>query len=131
MDTIIYLTLEQVLVIHEDQIERYGGTSGILTLSLLESAVYRPQTTFSGADLYKTHFEKAATLMHALIMNHAFIDGNKRTGAVAILVYLHVNTIPIHINSSELLKTTLSIEKEKWEIYKIARWIEKQCLILK
>lgn len=126
MDNVIYLTLEQILVIHEDQIERYGGTSGIHDLSLLESAVYRPQTTFSGKDLYTTHFEKAAALMHSLIMNHPFIDGNKRTGAVSMLVYLKCNNINTQISNKELVKTVLLIENEKWEINKIAKWLQSK-----
>lgn len=126
MDTVIYLTLEQVLIIHEDQIERYDGSSGIRDLSLLESAVYRPQTTFAGKDLYATHFEKAAVLMYSLIMNHAFIDGNKRTGVVSMLVYLQYNNIDIHISNIELVKTVLTIENENWKINKIAHWLEKQ-----
>ncbi len=126
MDNVIYLTLEQILVIHEDQIERYGGSLGLRDLSLLESATFRPQTTFAGRDLYKTHFEKAAALMHSLIMNHAFIDGNKRTGTVAAFVYLERNNIDIHINNKNLVETVLLIEKEKWIIEKIANWLKSK-----
>lgn len=126
MDNVIYLTFEQILVIHEDQIERYGGISGIRELSLLESAIFRPQTTFSGEDLYKTHFEKAAALIHSLIMNHAFIDGNKRTATAAMLVYLELNNITVRIKNDELVDTVLLIEKEKWTIEKIASWIENK-----
>ena len=130
MDNVIYLTLEQVLVIHEDQIERYGGSSGIRELSLLESAVFRPQTTFSGKDLYKTHFEKVAALMHLLIMNNAFIDGNKRTATVAMLIYLDLNDIIIDITNEELVTTVLLIEKEKWTIERIASWLESNVMLL-
>jgi death on curing protein len=126
MDNVTYLTLEQVLVIHEDQIERYGGSSGVRDLSLLESAIFRPQTTFSGEDLYKTHFDKAAALMHSLIMNHAFIDGNKRTGTTAMLVYFKINSIIIYIDNNELVKTVLLIEKEKWGIEGIAEWLKNK-----
>ena len=124
MSNLIYLTLEQILVTHEDQIERYGGSSGVRDLSLLESATFRPQTTFSGKDLYKTHFEKAAALMHSLILNHAFVDGNKRTGTAAMLVYLEYNQIDIQISNKELVETVLSIVKEKWNIEKIAGWLK-------
>lgn len=97
MDNVIYLAFEQILVIHEDQIERYGGISGIRKLSLLESAIFRPQSIFSGQDLYKTHFEKVAALMHLIITNHAFVDGNKRTATVAMLIYLEINDIALHV----------------------------------
>ena len=124
MTNVIYLTLEQVLVIHQDQIDKYGGSEGIRELSLLESAIFRPQTTFSGEDLYKSHFEKAAALMHSLIMNHAFVDGNKRTGTAAMLVYLQLNNIALHIEQNDLVITVLAIEKEKWNIEKIAKWLK-------
>lgn len=126
MDNVTYVTLEQILVIHEDQIERYGGSSGVRDLSLLESAIFRPQTTFSGKDLYKTHFDKAAALMHSLIMNHAFIDGNKRTGTAGMLVYFEINNISISISTQELVETVLLVEKEKWEIEKIANWLKSK-----
>ncbi len=124
MEQIIYLTLEQILIIHQDQIDRYGGSSGLRDLALLESAVYRPQTTFSGKDLYSSIFEKAAALMHSLIMNHAFIDGNKRTGTVAALIFLSLNMIDISVGNKELVTAVLKIENEKWTIEKIAQWLE-------
>ncbi|HSW97296.1 MAG TPA: type II toxin-antitoxin system death-on-curing family toxin [Candidatus Saccharimonadales bacterium] len=128
MENIIYLTLEQILIIHEDQVDRYGGTPGLRDLPLLESAVLRPQTTFSGKDLYETHFEKAAALMHSIMMNHAFIDGNKRTGVVAALVYLELNNIKISIEENQLVEAVLLIEKEKWKIKEIAKWFENNSI---
>lgn len=86
-----YVTLEQILVIHEDQIVRYGGMSGLRNLALLESALYRPQSIFAGRELYTDALEKSAVLMHSLILNHPFNNGNKRTGNVAGLVFLEIN----------------------------------------
>jgi death-on-curing protein len=126
MQNTVYLTLEQILFIHQDQIERYGGSSGLRDLSLLESAIFRPQTMFSGRDLYQNYFEKAASLLHSLIMNHAFIDGNKRTGATAMLVFLELNNVFISIESNELVKTVLQIENEKWKIEQISKWLESK-----
>ncbi len=123
MERVTYLTLEQVLVIHEDQIERYGGISGLRDLTLLESAVFRPQSTFSGKDLYESHFDKAAALMHSLIKNHPFIDGNKRTATVATLVYLSLNNKILVMNNTELVRTVVRIETENWTIKKIANWL--------
>ena len=124
MDTIIYLTLEEVLIIHEDQIERYGGSSGLRDITLLESAVYRPQTLFAGRDLYISHFEKAAALLHSLVMNHAFIDGNKRTGTASILVFLESNGVHVSIRNRELAKAVLCIVNEKWSINTIVAWLK-------
>lgn len=119
-----YLTLEQILVIHEDQIERYGGTSGLRNLELLESAVYRPQSTFDGNDLYGDIFEKAAVLMHALILNHPFLDGNKRTGIVGGLVFLEINGFTLHVQKEDLIESALAIATKKLDIEKIKDWIQ-------
>lgn len=122
---IIYLTLEQILVIHEDQIALYGGTSGLRDLSLLESALFRPQTSFADNDLYKTLFDKAATLWHSLILNHPFLDGNKRTGTVAMLVFLLINGWTVEVSKKELVQAALKIEAKKSTLQEIAQWIKK------
>jgi death-on-curing protein len=81
-----YLTLAEVLAIHADQIERYGGSPGVRDRGLLESALYRPQTGDYG-DL----FEEAAALWESLAQNHPFIDGNKRTAFAATYTFLVIN----------------------------------------
>ena len=124
MITTLYLTLEQLLVIHEDQIDRYGGTSGIRDLALLESALFRPQTTFGGKDLYLTIFDKAAALIHSLIQNHSFIDGNKRTGTVASLVFLAMNGWEIKVEQDELVQIALSIATKGFSIDEISHWLQ-------
>lgn len=115
MDKAIYfITLEQVLIIHEDQIDRYGGSHGIRDLNLLESALFRPQTTFSGEDLYITIFDKAVALMHSFVLNNPFIDGNKRTAVVSVIVFLSLNGWKLKIPQKELVKTVLAIEAKKF-----------------
>lgn len=121
----IFLTLEQVLVIHENQIGLYGGTSGLRDLALLESAILRPQTTFGGEDLYPTLFEKAAALMHSLVLNHSFLDGNKRTGTVSILVFLEINGYEIDVSQKQLIKVALGVESKKLDINQLAGWLKK------
>lgn len=122
-----YLTLEQILVIHEDQIERYGGTSGLRSLELLESALFRPQSTFNGIDLYKSIFEKAAALMHSLILNHPFVDGKKRTGMVASLVFLEINGCTVQTKQEILVQVALDVAAKKWDIEKITEWLQSNC----
>ncbi|HZE87365.1 MAG TPA: type II toxin-antitoxin system death-on-curing family toxin [Methylomirabilota bacterium] len=119
-----YLTLEQILVIHEDQIERYEGISGLRNLELLESALFRPQLTFDGKDLYENVFEKAAALIHSLILNHPFVDGNKRTGMVAGLVFLEINEFSLKVDQGELVQAALAIASKKWDIEKITVWLK-------
>jgi death-on-curing protein len=120
----IFLTVEQVLVIHDDQIERYGGSHGIASLSLLESAIMRPQTTFAGADLYPTVFNKAATLMHSLVLNHAFVDGNKRTATVSAIVFLEMNGYKLHVEQEELIKAALNVRNKKWGVNRLSSWFK-------
>ncbi len=123
-----YITLEQLLVIHEDQIIRYEGKSGIRTLSLLESAILRPQSTFNGNELYVDLFEKAAALIHLLIRNHPFIDGNKRTGIVAGYVFLEINSISLNMQQKDVVKLALSISTEKMNINNIAALLQKNSI---
>lgn len=122
---IIYLTLEQVLFIHDDQIEKYGGAFGLRDLKLLESAVFRPQTTFSGNDLYPTIYDKVSSLMHSIILNHPFVDGNKRTGVVAGLVFLAINKYYLNITNQTLISIALKIENKKWNVQKLSTFLNK------
>lgn len=123
----IFLTLEQLLVIHEDQLERYGGSSGIRELSLIESALFRPQSTFSGEDLYHSLFDKAAAFMHSLLKNHAFVDGNKRTATVATIMFLDLNGQKLQVGQKSLVNFALSVENESTSLEDIASWLDKNC----
>ncbi len=82
-----FLTLEEVIEIHDDQIARYGGARGIRDLGLLESALAQPQTMFGGAFLHTDLFDMAAAYFFHIIQNHPLMDGNKRVGAVTALVF--------------------------------------------
>lgn len=121
---ILFLTLEQVLVIHEDQIVRYGGTSGLRDLMLLESAIFRPQSSFGGEYLYSTVFVKAGALVHSLILNHPFIDGNKRTGVVSALVFLEINGYSLDVTQNELMGMALKTIAKVRDIEGIADWLK-------
>ena len=81
-----YLTLAEVLAIHADQIERYGGSPGIRDYGILEAALYRPQTGY-----YSDLIEEAAALWESLGQNHPFIDGNKRTAFASMYTFLAIN----------------------------------------
>ena len=91
-----YLTQIEVLAMHSDQIEHYGGSQGVRDYGLLESALYRPQTGYYG-DL----IEEAAALWESLAQNHPFIDGNKRTAFAATYTFLAINGIRLTADSSE------------------------------
>jgi len=121
----IFLDLERIIAIHDSQIELYGGSHGIRDLSLLESAVFRPQTSFAGKSLYPNIYLKAAVLMHSLILNHAFVNGNKRTGVVSALVFFELNNIRIISTSSQLINLALGIEAKKANLKQISIWFKK------
>lgn len=121
----VYLSFEQVLLIHDDQIERYGGSHGLRDLSLLESAIMRPQASFGGSDLYESIFLKAGALMQSLIANHPFVDGNKRTGLVSAMVFLESDGLVLVANQPELVEMTLKVATGDVGIGELARWFEK------
>ena len=91
-----YLTLPEVLAIHADQIERYGGSQGVRDAGLLEAALYRPQTGY-----YADLIEEAAALWESLAQNHAFIDGNKRTAFAATYTFLAINGAHLAVEADE------------------------------
>lgn len=119
-----YLTLEQILAIHGEQIELYGGGHGLRDLALLESAIFRPQSTFGGQELYPTIFLKAAGLMTSLALNHPFVDGNKRTATVSALTFLYLNGYIIKVSQAQLVNSVLKIESKQWDVKKLANWFE-------
>jgi death-on-curing protein len=98
----IFLTLDEVLAIHADQIRRYGGASGIRDLSLLSSAMAMPETTFDGEPLHGNDFEMAAAYLFHIARNHPFVDGNKRTALMSALVFLGLNDHRLETESDPL-----------------------------
>jgi len=91
----VFLTLAEVIEIHRDQIERYGGQPGLRELALLQSAVAQPEATFAGEWLHPDQYQMAAAYAFHVCRNHAFIDGNKRTALASALVFLELNGISI------------------------------------
>lgn len=90
-----YLTLQQVLFLHQRIIAQSGGSPGVRSLAVIESALAQPLMTFDGEELYPTLIEKAATLGFSLIMNHPFVDGNKRIGHAVMETFLVLNGFEI------------------------------------
>ena len=91
MQNPIFLSVEEVLAIHQDQIARYGGSMGVRDMGLMESAVSTPAASYFGEFVHKDLAEMAAAYLFYLVKNHAFIDGNKRVGAAAADVFLDLN----------------------------------------
>ena len=89
---VVFLTLDEVVALHADQIERYGGRPGIRDVGLLQSALGVPTATFEGRFLHEGLHEMAAAYLFHLVRDHPFIDGNKRAGLVALLAFLGLNS---------------------------------------
>ncbi len=104
-----FLTIEDVLYIHQDQIERYGGEHGVRDQHLLESAIAQPRAAFGGQYLHSDVFEMAAAYLFHVVQNHPFADGNKRTGAVAALVFLDWNHVRVRTDEEGLVDITLRV----------------------
>ena len=105
----VFLSLDEVLEIHEQQIERYGGSSGLRDTAGLESAVATPQATFGGEFLHASIPAMAAAYLFHLCQNHAFIDGNKRVGANAAVTFLLMNDWEPTFDELELVDLVLSV----------------------
>ena len=108
-----YLSLPEVLELHERVIDISGGTKGIRDIRLLESAVNQPRASFDQSDLYPDMVSKAAALCYSLVMNHPFIDGNKRVGHAALETYLILNGFQIDANVDEQERTILDLAAGK------------------
>jgi death-on-curing protein len=121
MDTVLFPTLEEALYIHSQLIERFGGTEGVRDPGLLESALSRPRSGY-----YKSLSEQAAALMHSLIGNHCFVDGNKRMGLTLALTFLRMNGVKVSVSAKEGERFIIKeIIEKKADVVPIATWLEK------
>ena len=120
-----YLTVKDILLLHDIAIDKFGGSHGLRDLGLLESAVVRPQSSFGGEDLYPTIFLKAGALVHSLLMNHQFVDGNKRPAMFSVMNFLELNGHKFVAKQKEVVDTALWIENKKPTIEEISKWLQK------
>ncbi len=104
-----FLTLEDVLELHAGQIQNYGGSEGLRSSDLLQSAIAQPGVTFDGEFLHTDIFQMAAAYLFHLVQNHPFIDGNKRIGLEAALVFLEVNDQSIDADDEQLVELVLGV----------------------
>ena len=117
-----HLTAAEVLVLHARLIQRTGGSGGVLDIRRLESAVAGPQATFGGEDLYPDLWSKAAALLHSLIGNHPFVDGNKRTAFTATSMFLELNGQVLAADNDEALDLVRRVIAERLDTQEIAAW---------
>jgi death on curing protein len=118
------ITKEVILRLHELSILKYGGGNGTRDEGLMESAIARPYQTFGGEDLYPTVFEKAAAIAESIIINHPFIDGNKRTGLLAMLAVLDNENFELSISNNDMYNFTIKISTGEIKFEQIVNWLK-------
>jgi death-on-curing protein len=104
-----FLTVEDALQLHADQVAMYGGEPSVRDRGLLESALAQPRATYDGRSLHGDLFEMAAAYMFHIVQNHPFVDGNKRAGLIAALVFLIDNGIHLEAASGQLYSLTIGV----------------------
>ena len=108
-----FLTLDEVLSLHEEQIRLFGGLGGIRDLGLLQSAMGSVTATFGGAFLHETLFEMAAAYLFHISRNHPFADGNKRVGIAAALTFLEMNGVELEADEGALYDLVIGVATGK------------------
>ena len=118
-----YLSFGEIVSLHQTVISATGGSSGIRDLNALHSAVTQPHAAFGGEDLYPTLAEKAAALCFSLVMNHPFVDGNKRVGHAAMEVFLLLNGSVITASVDDAEATMLALAAGQLDGQRFVEWI--------
>ncbi|WP_375468844.1 type II toxin-antitoxin system death-on-curing family toxin [uncultured Nostoc sp.] len=109
MQTPRFLSISQVLDIHQDEINSFGGTSGVRDEGLLDSALAQPQATFDGELLHLTIHEQAAAYLYHLAMNHPFIDGNKRTAFAVMDTFITLNGYSLNLSQEQAYNLVIQV----------------------
>jgi death on curing protein len=109
MNEPLFLDIDDVVGLHADQLAEFGGADGLRDRGLLESAIAQPQASFGGQYMHDGLFAMAAAYLFHIAANHPFVDGNKRTGLLAALVFLDINGINIEQPNDELYDLTMGV----------------------
>lgn len=117
------LSIPQIVMMHSALIKETGGLDGIRDENLLDSAVNAPFQTFGGEYVYKTLEAKAVRLGYSLVKNHPFVDGNKRIGMLAMLVFLEINGIELTCSEQDIIETGLKLAAGEMDDKQLLEWI--------
>jgi death-on-curing protein len=112
--------------LHTVAIEEFGGSGGVRDRSVLVSALGRPLATLGGKNLYETPFKRAAALAESLVLNHGFVDGNKRTAMYAMAAWLEREGYRIEAKRGELRDLALSMAARTVKLDEITAWMEER-----
>ena len=124
MRAVIFLTLAEVLDIHQNQIDLYGGQKGVRNLGLLQSAIAQPEASFGGQWLHEDIYMMATAYVFHICQNHPFFDGNKRTALASALVFLEMNGISLEDPKNKLLEAMLNTAKGQLNKQQLAQILE-------
>ena len=119
----IRFSKEKVLLLHKILAEATGGGAGVRDEAMLDSALESAYAGFGDKEFYPTKEEKGARLGHALISNHAFVDGNKRIGIYVMLSFLEMNGVPVQCSDEELVRIGLSVADGSMEYDELLQWV--------
>ena len=122
------ISIKEVEEFHQILIESFGGSNGIRDLAALESALARPFQTFDENELYTTPIHKAAALIESILINHPFVDGNKRTGYVLMRIYLISNGLDIQATQEEKFDFVINIASGLTKFESILEWLTKHVI---
>jgi death-on-curing protein len=123
--TPLFLTLDEVLSLHAEQIRLFGGSSKIRDVGLLESAVGSVEATFDGTFLHETVFAMAAAYLHGICRNHPFLDGNQRTAVVAALTFLEMNGIEVDADEDAFYDLVIGVAEGRVSKAAVTVFLEK------
>jgi death-on-curing protein len=121
-----FLSIKLVLALHQDQINTFGGYSGIRDIGLLDSALKMPQQTFGGELLHSTIYEQAAAYLFHISRNHPFIDGNKRTACDAMATFLELNGYVLNLSDEEEIDLVLQVAQGNMSKEELSAFLSRE-----
>ncbi|KIC71977.1 type II toxin-antitoxin system death-on-curing family toxin [Candidatus Protochlamydia amoebophila] len=122
----IFLSVEEVILIHDHLVSEYGGLHGIRDMGLLVSAIEMPKTTMFGEYLHESIFDKASAYLFHIVCNHAFLDGNKRTGAAVTLIFLSQNDCKMKYDMREFEEMVCKVAQGLFSKEEISNFLKRQ-----
>jgi len=123
---VLFLTLDEVLSLHEEQISLFGGSFGVRDMGLLQSAIGNVEATLGGIFLHETSFEMAAAYLHGICRNHPFIDGNKRTAVASALTFLDMNGIEVDAEEDAFYDLVIGVAEGRVSKAAVAVFLEER-----
>jgi death-on-curing protein len=120
----IFLSVEEIIQIHDDLVSEYGGLHGIRDMGLLVSAIEMPKASMFGEYLHNSIFDKAAAYLYHIVCNHAFLDGNKRTGAATALIFLSQNGCDLKYDMKEFEEMVCRVAQSKMSKEEVSKFLE-------